>query len=238
LTAYDLMFYLNKNKDTFVFRQKTASEIFKEVCERFEMSTGTIDNSVYIIDNLTCKNKSAYDIMVEVMAITYKNTNKRYYVRASNGSVHFLKRRNQAQVLVIETENNLSGYNVSEDASNLYNRVKLITTAGALDHTVVQNDKVSQQKYGVLQYFERQSEFIRPSATKGLADAILKEKSVLNKKISVNCVGDDSIITGNAVILNIPNLGISKAFYVDSDNHTYDDGHHEMTLNLTETNEV
>ena len=236
--VYDMMFYLNANKDTFVFKKKKASEIFRDVCSRFEIPIGEVDDSGYSIDGLTCKNKTAYDTIIESMAITYKNTNERYYIRANRGRVDFLKRRNQAQILVLETRVNINKYSISEDATELRNRVKLVTNAGALENVATKNDVTSQNDFGVLQYYKRETEFIMPAAAEELAATILKEKSVVNKKISIKCLGDNSIISGNAVILNIPELRISKAFYVDGDVHTYDDGFHEMSLILSETNEV
>lgn len=52
-TAYDNGIYLSNNKDTFVYEDKTASDIFKDVCNRFGLPIGNVDNCTYRIPELT-----------------------------------------------------------------------------------------------------------------------------------------------------------------------------------------
>lgn len=236
--AYDSAYYLLKNFDTFSFKKKTAAQIFTEVCNRFQIKIGETVNTNFVIDGLTCVNKSLIDVIIQALSITYKNTGIRYYIRSEKGKLNLLKRREQAQILVLEEGVNINSFNIVDDATDIKNRVKIETSAGVLENSFIKNSAESQLKYGILQYYKKQTEFIMPGAASDLASKILKEKNKIKKDISVECLGDTNIISGNAVILNLPDLNITKAFYIDSDTHTFRDGLHTMSVSLKETNEV
>ena len=46
-TAYDNRIYLANNKDTFVYENKTASEIFRDCCTRFQIPMGEVAECTY-----------------------------------------------------------------------------------------------------------------------------------------------------------------------------------------------
>ena len=62
-TAYDNCIYLSNNKDTFTYADKTASEIFVDVCTRFGLPIGQVDNCKYRIPELTKSKSTGWDVI-------------------------------------------------------------------------------------------------------------------------------------------------------------------------------
>ena len=60
-TAYDNGIYLANNKDTFVYKNKTADEVFTDVCSRFGIPTGDVAKCNYKIPELTKSKTTGQD---------------------------------------------------------------------------------------------------------------------------------------------------------------------------------
>ena len=68
VTCYDQLRYL-KNKYTYVFEKKTASQIVKALCNDFGLETGTMDNTAYVIPAIAEENKEAFDIVLDTKLV-------------------------------------------------------------------------------------------------------------------------------------------------------------------------
>ena len=73
VTCYDQIRYL-KNKYTYVFENKTASQIIKALCNDFNLHTGTMENTAYVIPAIVEENIAALDIVLDVLEETLLNT--------------------------------------------------------------------------------------------------------------------------------------------------------------------
>ena len=77
VTCYDQLRYL-KNKYTYIFEKKKATEIIKSMCEDFSLNIGTFDDTKYIIPTIAEENKSALDIVLDVLQESLVNTGEMY----------------------------------------------------------------------------------------------------------------------------------------------------------------
>ena len=73
VTCYDQLRYL-KNKYTYIFEKKKANEIIKSMCEDFSLNIGTFDDTEYVIPTIAEENKSALDIVLDVLQESLVNT--------------------------------------------------------------------------------------------------------------------------------------------------------------------
>ena len=73
VTCYDQIRYL-KNKFSYVFEKKTAGQIIQALAKDFNLKTGVIENTGYIIPSIAEENISALDISLEVIEDTLLNT--------------------------------------------------------------------------------------------------------------------------------------------------------------------
>ena len=49
IKAYDVGIYLSNNKDSFCYKQKKASEIFKDCCDRFQIPYKDVADTGYVL---------------------------------------------------------------------------------------------------------------------------------------------------------------------------------------------
>ena len=76
VTAYDQLRYL-KNKDTYVYTNKTAGEFIQMVASDFNMQTGTIQNTGYKIASRVEDNVALFDMAQNALDLTLQKNKKR-----------------------------------------------------------------------------------------------------------------------------------------------------------------
>jgi len=70
-TAYDNGIYLANNKDTFVYKNKTADQVFTDVCSRFGIPTGDVAKCSYKIPELTKSKTTGQDAVLDALSLDY-----------------------------------------------------------------------------------------------------------------------------------------------------------------------
>ena len=75
VTAYDQLRYL-KNKDTFSYTSKKASEVIKELAEDFELKIGELDDTGFVIEKRRESNATIFDMMQNALDLTMVQTKK------------------------------------------------------------------------------------------------------------------------------------------------------------------
>ena len=229
-TAYDNGIYLANNKDTFVYENKTASDIFRDCCKRFGMPVGEVSECSYRIPELTKAKTTAFDAIADAMSLDFGATGIRHYVSSSKGKLSLLTRRENILQWVIETGANLTSYTYSRNIEAIKTRVKIISREGT---TLAEKSLPSlEKKVGILQGVEQPDESLSKAQVDDLIESILNEKSTPKRSLSLEAVGIPEVISGIGVYIIIPELGLSRTFYVDEDTHIFEDGKHTMSLTL------
>ena len=90
VTCYDQIRYL-KNKYTYVFEKKTATQIVKALCNDFGLNVGGMDNTTYIIPAIAEENKAALDIILNVLEETLLNTGNMFVLYDECGKITIKK---------------------------------------------------------------------------------------------------------------------------------------------------
>ncbi len=67
---------------------------------------------------------------------------------------------------------------------------------------------------------------------------MLAEKSRPTESLSVKAVGKADVISGTGVFIKIPHLGLSKTYYVERDDHTFEREYHTMSLSLVSATDI
>lgn len=229
-TAYDNGIYLANNKDTFVYKNKTADEIFRDCCQRFGMPIGEVSKCDYVIPDLTKPGASAFDAICDALSLDFDNTGTRHYVTSNNGKLSLLTRRENILQWVIEPKNNLTGYTYSQSVENIITRVKITSKE---DTTVaVKTCPDLESKLGVFQEVKKADEALSSAQITELAESVLNEKAKPTRNLRVDALGIPEVISGIGVYILINHLGLSRTFYVDQDTHTFKDNSHTMSLTL------
>lgn len=237
LTAYDLGIYLANNQDTFCYTNVTATEVFTDICKRFGIPIGSAAQCSYRIPELTKSSTTAFDALSDAMSLEFNSTGIRHYISCSGGKLSLLERRKNILQWVIESGENLSSYTYTQSIESIKTRVNLVSK----EQTVVASaaNDILEAKIGQFRMTESADESYTEAQLKLLVDSKLEEASTPARSLTVEAVGISDIISGMAVTVIIPHLGLSRTFYVDEDTHTYNGGDkHRMTLKLNYAQDI
>lgn len=228
--AYDNGIYLSNNKDTFNYTNKKASEIFVDICSRFQLPYTTVADTVYVIPELPKPKTTAFDAILDALSLTFKATGIRYYVMSSGGNLSLIRRRENLLQWVIETGVNLESYDYSVSIEKIKTRIKLLSKE---DTVVAEAANAELEKLiGVFQDIDKPDDNMEQANITDMVKAMLDEQSLPDKSLSISALGLPDVISGVGVFVTIKELGISKSFYIDEDTHTFEGNHHMMKLKL------
>nr|DAH48759.1 MAG TPA: 43 kDa tail protein [Bacteriophage sp.] len=235
--AYDLGIYLSNNKDTFVYENKTATDVFKDVCSRFGIPVGEAAQTSYTIPDLTKKKTTGWDAIEDALSLDYDNTGAKHYVFSDKGQLYLKKRLENVLQWVLETGANITNYSYSKSLEKVKTRVKLYSSEGTV--IAQEQDTSLESKIGIFQDIDTPDESLTTAQIKTLAKTMLQENKACEHDLSLNDVlGITDVISGVAVFIKVDHLGLNRTFYVDSDTHTFKGNLHTMSLSLNLVPEV
>jgi hypothetical protein len=233
VTAYDQLRYL-KNKDTYVYTNKTAAEFIKMVAHNFSLNTGTIEDTGFKIASRVEDNKTLFDMFQNALDLTMDNTKKMYILYDNFGKLTLRNIENMKLELLIDEETGENFEYTSSIDSNTYNKIKLIyenEKAGKREIYIAQ-DSNNINKWGVLQHFEKIKE---TTNGKLKADVLLSLYNRKTRNLSIKkAFGNIYVRGGNMVVvrLNLDDLKVLNYMFVDSVKHTFKENEHLMDLKL------
>lgn len=235
-TAYDNGIYLANNKDTFVYENKTASDIFRDCCNRFGLPMGEVAECTYRIPELTKSKTTAFDAIADALSLDFDATGIRHYIASNNGKLSLLTRRENILQWVIEVGENLFTYSYTKSIENIRTRVKMVSKEGT--SLAEKNNAELEKKIGIFQEIEQPDESLSTAQINDLVKSILNEKSTPERSLDVEAMGISDVFSGIGVFIIIPELGLARTFYVDSDTHIFKDNKHTMSLKLNYANDL
>lgn len=232
-TAYDMGIYLANNKDTFTYADKTADEIFGDVCRRFGLPIGRVDKCSYRIPELSKPNTTAWDVLADAMSLDFDNTHTRHFITAANGKLSLTERKKSILQWLLEAGENLYDYSFSRSIEKISTRVKLLSD----ENTVAAEEKDSEleKRIGIFQTIDKPDETLNAAQITQLAKTQLREKSRPEKTLTVSTIGNPEIISGVGVYVRIPHFSIAQTYYVDEDTHTFEGENYKLNLKLNYT---
>lgn len=231
VTCYDQLRYL-KNKDTYVYTNKTAGEVLQLIAQDFNLKTGTIDDTGYKIPSRSEDNQTLFDIIQTALDLTMENKKELYVLYDDFGKIALRKLDNMRVNILIdeETAENIS-YTSSID-ENTYNKIKLIfdnEETGKRDVYIAQHGE-NINKWGVLQYYEKLQ---KGENGKVKADALLSLYNKKTRKLTIkNVLGDCRVRAGSLVgiHLNLGDMSLNNWMVVESCKHIFSLNEHFMDI--------
>jgi hypothetical protein len=155
VTAYDQLRYL-KNKDTYVYKNKTAGEVIQMICADFQMQTGSIEDTGFKIASMVEDNQTLFDIIQNALDATMENQKYMYVMYDDFGKVTLKGLDNMRLNLLIDEETGQNFDYTSSIDENTYNRIKLVydnEDSGQRD-VYISQDSNNINNWGVLQYYD------------------------------------------------------------------------------------
>lgn len=232
VTCYDQIRYL-KNKYTYVFENKTATQIIKALCADFNLSTGRMDNTAYVIPAIAEENTAALDIVLSVLEETLLNTGNMYVLYDNFGKLEVRNCTNMVSTTLImeETAENFD-YSSSID-DETYNSVVLYYKDKENGISIyAASNEAKVKEWGTLRYFE---EVKNPTIGQNKANALLKLHCKKTRELKVSGAFGDITVRGGTLIpvkLNLGDIITNNYMLVEKVTHKFDTDHHTMDLTL------
>lgn len=242
VTAYDQLRYL-KNKDTFSYTNKTATQVIRELAEDFELKIGTLDDTEFVIEKRREANATIFDMMQNALDLTMIHTTKLYVLYDDVGKLMLKDIENRKLDLLIDAETAEEFSYESSIDKDTYNLVKLTidssrdgehkpyySPADAADY---KNSKTRKQ-WGVLQLTENLNAKTQQDP-QGLADQMLANHNRVKRTLSIqNALGDIKVQAGCMVYvdLNLGDVKLTKQVIVENVKHKFTNKQHLMDLTV------
>lgn len=237
-SAYDMLQYLVKNQDVYVFSNQRADQMIRRIANDFQIPTASIANTGLTIKSLVIKNDTTlYDIILKALKQTKSQTGRNYQLYSEKGKLGLRAWPDPAEVWVLETGVNITGYQYSTSINDTATRVVLRRQKDNKTYKASAKDSSGLNKYGVLQYTETVTDEINQAQLQQRADVRLAEKKGVKKELkNIQAVGIPEVQSGLPVYISIPEAGIKKTYWVDTDRHEFKGTKHTMTIDVVEKN--
>lgn len=233
MTAYDQLRYL-KNKDTYVYENKKASEVVQMLAADFNLQTGEIADTGFIIPSRVEDGKTLFDIINSALDLTLDHTGRLFVLYDDCGRITLKDIADMKTNLLIdgETAQNFD-YSTSID-SGTYNKIKLLyenQDTGKRDIYLTMHQE-NMNKWGVLQFHEK---IQSPESGQKIADTLLTLYNRVAKTLSIkDAFGDISVRAGSSlpVMLDLGGEKISNYMVAEKVRHKFENSLHTMDLTL------
>ncbi|HBG1718745.1 XkdQ/YqbQ family protein [Clostridioides difficile] len=240
IVAYDQLRYF-KNKDTYVYSNKTASELVKMLAKDFKLKYNVIEDTKYKISRVE-ENKTLFDMVLTALDDTLREKKEMYVLYDDFGRITL---KNIASMKLDTVMNNDViedfDYNSSID-SDTYTKIKLVRDneeTGKRDVYIAQ-DSAHMRSWGILQMFDTVDKNMREAEIKQKCDILLKLYNKKTKSLSLkNALGDIRVRAGCLipVFLDLGDIELQNYMLVEKVKHTFENNSHFMDLTLVDGDE-
>jgi hypothetical protein len=238
VTAYDQLRYF-QNKDTYVYTNKTASQFIRMLAADYNLQTGTIENTGFVISSRVEDNTSLFDMIGNALDLTLQNSKEMYVLYDNFGKIT-LKNISNMRVgsngvyLMIDASTGENFDYTSSIDSDTYNKIKLTyenDETGKRDVYIAQSS-ANINNWGILQYFDTLSKGENGQAK---ANALLKLYNAKTRKLKItNAIGNLGVRAGSMIVVNLAlgDITVKNFMLVEKVTHKFKMDEHFMDLTL------
>ncbi|MBY1263673.1 C40 family peptidase, partial [Clostridioides difficile] len=230
-----------KNKDTYVYSNKTASELVKMLAKDFNLKYNVIEDTKYKISRVE-ENKTLFDMILTALDDTLREKKEMYVLYDDFGR---LTLKNVASMKLDTVMNNDViedfDYNSSID-SDTYTKIKLVrdNEETSKRDVYIAQDSAHMRSWGILQMFETVDKNMSEAEIKQKCDILLKLYNKKTKSLSLkNVLGDIRVRAGCLVpvFLDLGDIELQNYMLVEKVKHTFENNSHFMDLTLVDGDE-
>lgn len=233
VTVYDQLRYF-KNKFTYVFTNKKANEILNSIASDFGVKVGSTADTGYTIKSLIEENETAFDIVLDALDETLKNTGTLYIMYDNFGSIELRALDDMTLDLVLD-EDTIQDYEYSTSIDEeTYNKIVLYyvdeETNDRVPFTAEDSSHIDQ--WGLLQYFE---EVKVKSEGQSKANALLELYNQRTKSLTIKGAFGDTRVRGGSLIVANFKIGatqIQNYLLVEKVEHTFKNDLYTMDITV------
>lgn len=225
VTAFDYGVYLQKNDCTAKFSGATPEEITRSLCAEKEIPVASLPSTGIRLQRKFAGVKINQAITT-VWSLAAEKNGKRYAIRYTPAGLLVKERTVSGESLVLKAAGNLMDATTTEDATNVVNSVAIYDKNGNFLQRL--GDTESQELIGVMETHitQRDNTDAVDEANHNL------EEGKMARTVTVNVLGDLSLITGETVVVRESRTGLEGVFWIDADTHTWKNNNYYTKLTL------
>jgi hypothetical protein len=233
VTAYDQLRYL-QNKDICRYTNKTASDVVTMIAEDFDLQTGEIEKTGFVIPFREKDNVTLLDIINDALYLELSNKKQMFVLYDDFGKLTLKSLDSMRVNLWIDEETGENFEYTSSIDDQTYNKVKLSfdnEKTGKRDIYVVQ-DGNNINNWGILQYFDTLKEGENGEAK---AAALLDLYNAKTRKLKITKAFGDTRVRAGCLIpvqLHLGDVNMQNFMLVEKCVHTFGESDHRMDLIL------
>ena len=204
VSCYDSMRYL-KNEDTLIFKANNAGQRFKTICSKAGIKGAAIKSPTTKLKATIYEGKTYFDMLHDSFNKTLKKSSHKYFLTTNYDTVELRRVPHKKLNFYIGDSSGLIDATYSVDVENTYNTIR-VSKSESKKHKITAATTVSGKspaQWGKLQKVVTPKDKANAAQMKEKAQNELKENNLANKTLSVKCIGDLSLIVGNAVTVKL-----------------------------------
>lgn len=233
VTAYDQLRYL-KNKDTYVYENKTAADVVRMIAEDFRLNVGTLEDTGYKIATRTEPDTTLFDIILNALDETLVATKRLYVLYDDVGRLTLRNIENMKLDLLLDADT-LEDYDYKSSIDDAtYNQIKVVheDSESGMRSIYMAKDSSNINAWGVLQLTETVEE---QTNGKAKADGLLALYNQKTRTLTAsNVLGDVRVRAGSSIVVQLAlgDINVSTIMVVETVRHTFNEQQHLMQLKL------
>lgn len=228
-TAMDFMHHLLRSTGTYKFTKTTPEKITKKVCSDLKIQTVKLASTKCNIKKLIFEGDCIYDIIITAYRKAKATTGKNYLPVMVGNKVSVIQKGTSSGVKLAQGVT-ITGATYTDTTDNMVDRVNIYSDKRKKLGQV--EAKKNIETYGVYQQtYTKESGVNAKKEAKAMLVGVTKQASI-------ESIGDVKAISGYSIEIDDKATGLSGTFFITSDSHTFADGVHTMSLELSWGNEM
>lgn len=231
--CYDRVKYL-LYKDTKVFRNRTAGEIAGEILGERQLKTGGLAETGYVLPLLAMEGQTLLQMIRKALEETRAATGKEFVLYDNAGEMVLREAAENPAGVLLCGENQVLSYQEKSDIDGgTFNRFKIWQEDGrsGFRRVTVENDGDSQEKWGVLQYFERVDSRLNAAQVRERIAALRKSAGQARRTLEVQGLADWVCRAGTTALVRL-GTEAAEVCLIEEAEQRFSGGQERMSLRL------
>ena len=231
IVAYDQLKYFT-NTATYRYRDITASELLKMLCNDARLKYGEVEDTQYLLSGVADA-QSLFDIMNDALDITTEYTDQLFVLYDDHGQIT-LKNMDRMKINYVLDVQTMSDYDYESTIEGTANVVEVAVDnrdTGVREVTMIK-DRAAIEKWGYLQLYQtRTSNFEIDTVTRALYNFYGTKKRKLRIR---DAFGDIRVRPGARIVvrLDLGDIVLSNMMMVNAVTHSFSESQHFMDMDL------
>lgn len=256
ITAKDYMHNMIQSKGSYKFKNKTPEYITKALCKDMNISVGNLATTKKKIAKYLPSEMSYYDMVIKAYQMVSSKTKKKYMPVMDGTKFCVIEKGKIIKDFALKDNVDIYKTSITKNIDDMVNKVVVYNKKNQKIGTLKKPEWVKQ--YGLYQSTESaddKKEKVTYYTKKGKKKS--KSKSVAAKSLSssmkkkakndlkgaeqtatLECVGHVGCVSGRGVRVIDHVTGLTSTYWIKSDKHTWENGHHTMELELSFKNSM